>query len=80
LKGMPNDLEAPAATLCPDITTVLDTLRQQAGAALCRMSGSGATCFALFRDDDEAKTAAGVIADAHPRWWVAATRLRGSAT
>jgi len=36
------------------------------------MSGSGATCFALFRDRDAAERAREALAAAEPRWWCAA--------
>ena len=73
-----NDLEAPAAALAPEIRETLAALRAQPGARLARMSGSGATCFALF--DDEAAAAAAVVAlaAAYPRWWVKATRIGGA--
>ena len=47
-----NDLEGPAIALVPQIETVLAWLSVQPGAEWVRMSGSGATCFALF--DSEA--------------------------
>lgn len=68
-----NDLEAPAIRLVPQIETLLSWLAAQAGVDFVRMSGSGATCFALF-DSGEARDAA---ADAVPReWWRLATYLR----
>ena len=68
-----NDLEEPANQLVPQIGVVLAWLAAQPGATFTRMSGSGATCFALFTSD-EARDAA---ADAVPReWWHLATRLR----
>ena len=68
-----NDLEAPAKALVPQIETVLAWLSVQPGADFVRMSGSGATCFALF-DNEEARDAA---ADRVPReWWRLATHLR----
>lgn len=68
-----NDLEAPAIALAPQIETVLAWLSTQPGAEFSRMSGSGATCFALF-ECDEARDEA---ADRVPReWWRLATRLR----
>lgn len=70
-----NDLEAPAIALCPPIATVLAALRQT-GAWLVRMSGSGATCFALFERPDVRDRAAGRIADEHPDWWQLSGRLR----
>ncbi|HUC63106.1 MAG TPA: 4-(cytidine 5'-diphospho)-2-C-methyl-D-erythritol kinase [Alphaproteobacteria bacterium] len=68
-----NDLEAPARTLCPEVGAVLEALRAAPGARLARMSGSGATCFALFDDEDRARRAAPVLA--RPGWWIAPARL-----
>jgi 4-diphosphocytidyl-2-C-methyl-D-erythritol kinase len=68
-----NDLQEPAIFLVPQIKTVLAWLASQPGATLTRMSGSGATCFALFKTE-EARNAA---ADAVPReWWRLPTFLR----
>ena len=59
--------------MVPLIGTVLAWLSAQQGATFERMSGSGATCFALF-DSEEARDAAAV---AVPReWWKLATFLR----
>lgn len=71
-----NDLEAAARALAPVIDEVLDALAGVKGAQLVRMSGSGATCFALFANDHAAEVGAAAIAAAHADWWVAATRLR----
>ena len=68
-----NDLEAPAIALVPQIETVLAWLSAQPGASFVRMSGSGATCFALFDSEDARDSAA----EAVPReWWRLATFLR----
>jgi len=68
-----NDLEAPAIALVPQIGSVLAWLGTQSGAEFVRMSGSGATCFALF-ESEEARDAA---ADGVPReWWRLPTFLR----
>ena len=68
-----NDLERPAVALVPQIGAVLGWLSAQPGARFVRMSGSGATCFALF-DNEEARDSA---ADGVPReWWRLATFLR----
>jgi 4-diphosphocytidyl-2-C-methyl-D-erythritol kinase len=68
-----NDLQAAAIALVPQIETMLAWLSAQAGAEFVRMSGSGATCFALF-DSDETRDRA---AEAVPReWWHLATSLR----
>lgn len=69
-----NDLQAPACAAVPAIATTLAAL-EDAGAALSRMSGSGATCFGLFPDLIAAQAAAGALARAYPGWWVRATTL-----
>jgi len=70
-----NDLEAPAASLVPEITDVLRALSECQGVRLARLSGSGPTCFALFATEDEAKACAARLRADHPAWWVAAGLL-----
>lgn len=70
-----NDLEAPAVALQPLIGEVLDVLRDQHESLLVRMSGSGATCFALCAGDIEAETLAERIEAVRPDWWVRRCRL-----
>jgi len=70
-----NDLEAPALRIQPVIDEVLSALRDAKGAKLARMSGSGATCFAIFADDADAQAAAEKIRRDHPVWWVHAGTL-----
>ncbi len=72
-----NTLQAPAMALVPEITAVLDALSALSGTVLTRMSGSGATCFALFETMDGAEAAADRLEAAHPDWWVMATMLGG---
>lgn len=76
LAALGNDLEAPALEVLPAIGDVLDRLRRLAGARLVRMSGSGATCFALFDEPRAAAAARAHIAAEEPGWWVAAGALR----
>jgi len=71
-----NDLEAPAISLCPPVADVLGALGGLPGVLLARMSGSGATCFALFGSDAARDAADAEIAARHPGWWRLATRLR----
>jgi 4-diphosphocytidyl-2-C-methyl-D-erythritol kinase len=68
-----NDLEAAASSLVPTIGDLLDWLRARDGATFVRMSGSGATCFAMF-GDGEARDAAAAACPAD--WWHLATFLR----
>lgn len=69
-----NDLEAPALTLAPDIAAALDALRRTDACLMARMSGSGATCFAVYPDVAAARAGAGAVLERHPEWWVAAGR------
>jgi 4-diphosphocytidyl-2-C-methyl-D-erythritol kinase len=75
LAGVGNDLEKPGTQIQPVIGEVLAALGQAAGARLARMSGSGATCFAIFDEDGDAQRAAEAIRLQHPAWWVHAGAL-----
>lgn len=70
-----NDLEAPALVIEPVIADVLAALRESDGVLLARMSGSGATCFALFADQATAQAAAVALRETQPGWWVHAGML-----
>ncbi|MEA2863846.1 MAG: 4-diphosphocytidyl-2-C-methyl-D-erythritol kinase [Bradyrhizobium sp.] len=70
LAASSNDLEAPATRLQPVIGEVLSALSATNGAWLARMSGSGATCFAIFENTAEAQRAAQKIQLDRPQWWV----------
>ena len=75
LLGARNDLQRAAIAQCPAITDILLEL----GALrpwLARMSGSGATCFALFDSAAERDAAAATLAERHPDWWTMAGVLR----
>jgi 4-diphosphocytidyl-2-C-methyl-D-erythritol kinase len=65
-----NDLEAPATRLQPAIGEVLAALNATNGAWLARMSGSGATCFAIYENTAEAQRASQKIQLDRPTWWV----------
>ncbi|WP_298396699.1 4-(cytidine 5'-diphospho)-2-C-methyl-D-erythritol kinase [Sphingobium sp.] len=73
-----NDLEMPAIAVAPVIADVLAALGRAQGVLLARMSGSGATCFALFETDDALAQAADAIRWAHPAWWVMETRIKSA--
>ena len=72
-----NDLEAPAIAVAPVIDDVLAELRRLPGCRLARMSGSGATCFALFDTRRAASAGAQKLRARDPAWWVRATVLAG---
>ena len=75
LAGFDNDLTRPAIACAPVITEVLMTLRALPGVQIVRMSGSGPTCFALFRAQGEAEAAARRLGAERRDWWVKATML-----
>jgi len=75
LGGMRNDLTEAACRKAPAIRDVLAALSSAPGSRLARMSGSGATCFALFDEAEEASDAAAQLRAAHPSWWVRTTVL-----
>jgi 4-diphosphocytidyl-2-C-methyl-D-erythritol kinase len=70
LAASSNDLEAPATRIQPVIGEVLSALSATNGAWLARMSGSGATCFAIFENTAEAQRASQKVQLDHPNWWV----------
>ena len=54
----------------PVIGEVISALSATNGAWLARMSGSGATCFAIYENTADAQRAAQKIQLDHPQWWV----------
>ncbi len=70
-----NDLEAPALTICPEVADILAALRDTA-PWLARMSGSGATCFALYEDEASLRVASRMIGTIRPDWWQVQGKLR----
>lgn len=70
-----NDMTAAAVEVLPDIATVLRELHLLAPQSTVRMSGSGATCFALFNTLDEADRVKSLLAKDHKDWWTAAALL-----
>ena len=63
-----NDLEPPALRLAPAIAELRDGLAALPGVRLARMSGSGATCFALFETPDHRAAAAEALR--RRGWWM----------
>ncbi|MFZ1476316.1 MAG: 4-(cytidine 5'-diphospho)-2-C-methyl-D-erythritol kinase [Sphingorhabdus sp.] len=70
-----NDLELPAITLHPEIADVLACLREMQ-PRIARMSGSGATCFAIFESSSRRDAALRQISTACPDWWTMASSIR----
>jgi len=77
LAQLGNDLQAPAVSLCPEIAETLAALVGLPKCLVARMSGSGATCFAIFATEAAAIAAAQALPQNH--WWRWAGSLHGDA-
>jgi 4-diphosphocytidyl-2-C-methyl-D-erythritol kinase len=75
LKATRNDLQAPAIHIAPIIAHILQTLEGQNETLLARMSGSGATCFALCATVGDAQNLAGKLIALYPAAWIKACVL-----
>ena len=67
-----NDLLPAATALVPEIPAVIEILQAQVCCVAAGMSGSGATCFGLFREEEDALKAVQEISGEHGSWWVRA--------
>lgn len=74
LRTQRNDLEPVAAAIEPRVKACLEHL-SETDAEIVRMSGSGATCFALYKDQDKARQATVRISKAQPFWWIQTVTL-----
>lgn len=79
LEGTYNDLEPAALARHGEIAKTLASLRALPDVRIARMSGSGATCFALFETLAAARDGAAVLKASQPDWWCVATQLGGTA-
>jgi 4-diphosphocytidyl-2-C-methyl-D-erythritol kinase len=79
ISGLRNDLEPSARSLCGEIATLSQMISDE-GALATRMSGSGATCFGLFRNLEQATAAAAALHRLRPDWYFQATEtIKGDA-
>lgn len=74
-----NDLFESAVSVSPVIGEVVNALAASDDCALARLSGSGGTCFGIYRTDAQAAAAAMQIGADHPEWWCVATAIRDEA-
>lgn len=65
-----NDLEKPAVLFAPKIGELLQSLKALPHVQTARMSGSGATCFALFSNKNHASNAIVILQDSYPEYWI----------
>ncbi|MEP3244444.1 MAG: 4-(cytidine 5'-diphospho)-2-C-methyl-D-erythritol kinase [Sneathiella sp.] len=74
-----NHMQPAALALAPQIGAVLEVLETEGDCKLSRMSGSGATCFGLFRTLEQAQQTQRRIQEQHPHWWTLASCIEGDA-
>ena len=75
LKMYRNDLTDAAIEVCPDITSVLNALKNTPNCHFARLSGSGATCFGVYDTAAAAQAAVNKLRLSHPRWWITPAQL-----
>jgi len=68
-----NDLETPARNMEPDVGGTIRAIAATNSCLMARMSGSGATCFGLYADEETATDAAAALK--RDGWWVQAARI-----
>ena len=78
LSNRGNDLFAPARTVSPVIDRVISALQADGQCALARLSGSGGTCFGIYRDIASADAAGQLISHENPDWWCVSTVFRNT--
>ena len=75
LQNTGNDLLSSAIETAPVIGLVLDAINDT-GADISTMTGSGSTCFGLFKDEVSALHAKEKLKGVFPDYWVEATALK----
>ncbi len=73
LQNTKNDMQQIAISLCPEIEDILQFLSKQKGVLLARMSGSGASCFAIFETQENLTFAKKIFQKKHPNYWAIST-------
>lgn len=76
LKDTQNDLYFNSLQLAPSLSNIVNTLADLEGCELSRMSGSGATCFGLFNNIQQAQTALKSLQVMFPNYWIKLTKLK----
>ena len=78
LNSRKNDLEKQAITQCEEIKNILDVLKNETNSLLSRMTGSGSTCFALFRNKEDLINAEKIFTKKFKTFWIKTTKMVNS--
>ncbi len=76
LKNQQNDFELSSGKVVPEINKILKQMRAKPGCQLAQLSGSGATCFALFTEKQTAEKALQSLKNDFPNYWAILTSLK----
>ena len=75
LSNRRNDLQKPAEKICPKIKEINDFLKSKTKAKFARMTGSGATCFGIYENKEEATIAENLLKLEFKKIWVKRTEI-----
>ena len=78
LNSRKNDLEKEAILQCKEIKNILDVFKNETNSLLSRMTGSGATCFALFKNEVDLINAEKIFTNKFKKFWVKKTKTVNS--
>ena len=78
LNSRNNDLEKEAISQCDEIKNILDVFKNETNSLLSRMTGSGSTCFALFRNKEDLINAEKIFTKKFKTFWVKTTKIVNS--
>ena len=78
LNSRTNDLEKPAILQCEEIKNILDVFKNETNSLLSRMTGSGSTCFALFKNKKDLGNAERIFRNKFKNFWVKKTKIVNS--
>lgn len=75
LEEKKNDLQPFAEKICPKIREISDFLKVKTNAKFSRMTGSGATCFSIYENKDDAIKAERILRSEFKKIWIKRTEL-----
>lgn len=75
LEEKKNDLQPFAEKICPKIREISDFLKVKTNAKFSRMTGSGATCFSIYENKDDAIKAERILRSEFKESWIKRTEL-----
>ena len=74
IKDRRNDLQNPAIEMMPEIATILQKISSQKNCLMARMSGSGASCFGVFFNENDLELASINLQKEHPNFYIAKSK------